>query len=147
MEWVIIALALPALSLYARRRLAAIERILVFSRDHALPWYERGDFEFRLSFDAEADAAAATEQVQGPGLSHAIEITPNGRWTAIWHVRARSSGGWYRELCERILAAGRARGLETITILSSVSDPDGSNRVMLDNVTFTPPNAPAPPRA
>jgi hypothetical protein len=136
MELVILAFVLAALALYAYRRLGRLERILVFSRDYALPWYERGDFTFRLSFATESEAAAALAQVQGPGLATALELTPNGRWTAVWRIRARSSGRWYRELCERIVDAGRAQRLETITILASVTGPGGSSHVLLDNITF-----------
>jgi hypothetical protein len=144
-EWVVIGFVSAALGIYVRRRLAQIERIHVFSRDGTLPWYERAQFEFRLSFDQQADAAAAIERVQASGVSGTTEITPNGRWTAVWRVRARASGAWYRELCERIVATGRALGLEEITVLSSVSDPTGSNHLLLDNVSFTPASAPARP--
>lgn len=138
MEWMILVAVLAALLVYARHRLGRLERILVFSRDYALPWYERADFEFRLSFESEGAASAALAQVQGAGLSGTTEGTPNGRCVAVWRIRARSSGPWYRELCERIVFAGRTQGLEPITILSSASDPGESNHVMLDNITFTP---------
>ena len=147
MEWLILVLIGVPLAWYARHRRGQLERILVFSRDYALPWYERGDFDFRLSFPTQAEASAAVVQVRWPGATSAIEITPNGRWTAAWRLRARCSGAWYRRLCEQIIAAGRAQGLETITVISTVSSPDGSTGVMLDNISFTRPQDAAPLRA
>ena len=137
MEWLILASAVAVFALYAHRRIAALERILVFSRDYTLPWYERGDFDFRLSFPTRSEADAAVARVQWPGVTSTLEITPNGRWAAVWRLRARASGAWYRQLCEQIVAAGRAQGLETITVLSSVSSPGVSTRIMLDNITFS----------
>jgi hypothetical protein len=144
MEWLLLALAVAVIALYARRRIGELERILVFSRDYALPWYERGNFDFALSFPTQAEASAAAAQVQWPGATSTLEITPNGRWAVVWRLRARASGAWYRQLCEQIVAAGRAQGLETITVLSSVSSGSASARILLDNITFSAPQHAGP---
>lgn len=141
MELILLGLAATALALYARHRLARIERILVFSREHALPWYEKSDFSFSLSCDGEAKARECVTRVQGPGLEARVEPTNvPGRFRAVWKLHARSSGAWYRALCERILAAATEAGVDAkdLVILSSVSDPGSSQAVLLDNCSFTP---------
>jgi hypothetical protein len=141
MELVLLGFAVPALAIYARRRLGRIERILVFSRDYALPWYEKSDFSFTLSCDGEARARDCIARVQGPGLVALVEPTNvAGRFRAVWKIHARSSGPWYRALCERILAAAAEAGIDAKdhVILSSVSDPGSSQAVLLDNCSFAP---------
>jgi hypothetical protein len=141
MELILPGVALLAFALYAGRRLARLERILVFSREHALPWYEKSDFSFSLSCEGEARAEDCVARVQAPGLAGHVEPTNVvGRFRAVWKIHARSSGAWYRTLCERILAAATEVGVDAkdLVILSSVSDPGSNHALLLDNCSFTP---------
>lgn len=145
MEWILLGFAVPMLAIALRRHVQARERTLVFARDHALPWYERGEFTFTLSGDGEARMRACLQRVRGDGLTARLEPTGvAGRYRAVWSIRARSSGRWYRDLCERILAAAAAEGIEPATILSSTGAPGGGPQVMLDNISFAGGTDPAP---
>lgn len=118
-------------------RMSKQPRIYNISGDYELPWYERLEFSFRVSFPSREAAEKCASLVTQPNLSCSIGATPKGqRWVVTWKTSAFSSGHWYKNLSIRILRAAIACGDEDPIIVAAASKPSSGTALLLANYSI-----------
>ncbi len=122
--------------------LSTRDPIHTLSEEDVLPWYQRQDFRFRVSFPDEAAALRCAGLVSFPRLACAVAATPNGlRWAVEWSIRARAAGPWYRKVTARIAAAARQCGISEPLIVATANEPGSAVGFLLQVPDNELPNA------